>query len=1514
MQFHSLSLFDQDENGKYVLYIFGKTLENKSVCAKILDFTPYFYISKPPEITDEAFKEMMIEVINDYIQGFVRRNQLSREYLDCLCTSRMTYERRVPFDKYRGKDYYRSMLRLTFWGHQSMRKFAWHISQKNNRERIRNKLIDRGFNVPMSFINCRVYDEVKFDSKLKLCHRRNISPCGWIDVKNYKELDAVNSWQDFDIICKFQDLSPSKDLSHIPKVVSMSYDLECFSDDYMMPQAKKMSDEIIQIGATFREYGSNNSVKKYIICQKVCGDLPTAKDAIPINCKDERELLLTFGKVIKKMNPDFVYGYNTYGFDDEYFYERLVKRKCADVFSKLTSRSKKVFGQLLFSGGSDKNQDQVPKYYNFPGRVTLDVMILIKNNPMFKLNFYNLNFVSEYFLKDKKNDLEPHEIFDYYRDGSPEKIGILADYCVQDCELVHRLVSHLSLIPGNIGMARVSHVPYQYIVLRGQGIKILSNVGYNMMQGEEPKYILEVKKAAPADKYGGAVVLPPKCGIYTEYLVSVGDFSSLYPSIMIAHNVSHDTIVEDPQIIEREGSEKFEKMYYINNKTGEEVPVTYLRREHGIGLLCGILDELLAERKKIRGGLYTVNDHITIIKEVAEGVKKKGESIPDIITRVKGSGLLECGPWVKDFKIKDVSDSGFTLQYNGRTSTVEYPTMTKLLSNLKGEAIVKDAMQLAMKITANSVYGQTGATTSAIYRKELASTTTTWGQKYIKMAKDYGEKHYNAECIYGDSVTGDTPLLVKYPDGTIDIKTIETLSDEWIEYKNFKPGEPDRIDKQQAAVDLQVWSNGRWADIKRVIRHRTNKQLFRVNTYKGCVDVTEDHSLVHINGEKIKPVDCKIGIKLLHSFPTEFNEFDIPVPVVGDEKYTEDNSYECSGCNVIRPFNMYYYNKTGSGNYNRVKKCKLCIKERQCKQQGIPFNGKLNQKLLNVCTTEYSISKEEAWVWGFFFGDGSCGAYNCASGKKQSWTLNNNNLKRLNRAKKYLEMTEPKDIGFKILNTIKSSGVYKLVPTGSIEYMVKKYRPLFYDNNKHKVVPKLILNAPKVIREWFLAGYYEADGGKTHGYGLDIGRISFCCKGKIGAQGLYYVCRSLGYDNLVIRLQDGKDNIYFIYANDTTNKQKRNGIRKIIKLPNIGIDTFVYDLETSEGKFHAGVGECVVFNTDSAFFRFPYKIENKEHKLELLNRVYGESQKMYKEITELIGRYPMKLAYEKIIAPLILMGKKNYCGLWHEEDMTKPKFKMMGCKAKKREYANIVSKMFMDSVNNILYADNYQKSLRDAWKRFYLSCKNIDKYPLKYFVLTKKLGSNYKDPMSQGHKVLADRMAARDPGNAPKPSQRIPIVHIQINVFECEEHMFTKGGLAKFKRQSKALRKEDVRSGYKMETPEFIVKNGLKVDREHYILKQLATPMIGMYRLALPLDVIEYVFRDILNHEVRVNLKVEETEGYGGDIATKEKAELKLYRMRQNKIYYFGKDEWPYINFVKSLRDDIANGKVIIQK
>jgi hypothetical protein len=127
---------------------------------------------------------------------------------------------------------------------------------------------------------------------------------------------------------------------------------------------------------------------------------------------------------------------------------------------------------------------------------------------------------------------------------------------------------------------------------------------------------------------------------------------------------------------------------------------------------------------------------------------------------------------------------------------------------------------------------------------------------------------YEPEVVYGDSVTGDTPLIIKYADGHIDIQTIDSITQEWVPYENFKPWDADRYEKEQSFIDAQVWADGEWAKINRVIRHKTNKKLYRVITPQGCIDVTEDHSLLDINGNKIKPAECIIGqTELLHSFP-----------------------------------------------------------------------------------------------------------------------------------------------------------------------------------------------------------------------------------------------------------------------------------------------------------------------------------------------------------------------------------------------------------------------------------------------------------------------------------------------------------------------------------------------------------------------------------------------------------------------------------------------------------------------
>ena len=108
------------------------------------------------------------------------------------------------------------------------------------------------------------------------------------------------------------------------------------------------------------------------------------------------------------------------------------------------------------------------------------------------------------------------------------------------------------------------------------------------------------------------------------------------------------------------------------------------------------------------------------------------------------------------------------------------------------------------------------------------------------------------------------------------------------------------------------------------------------------------------------------------------------------------------------------------------------------------------------------------------------------------------------------------------------------------------------------------------------------------------------------------------------------------------------------------------------------------------------------------------------------------------------------------------------------------------------------------------SLQNIvdEKFPIDKLIITKSLRSGYKNPQSIAHKVLADRITARDPGNKPSSGDRIPFVYINT-------------------KDKKALQ------GEKIETPTFILENGLKIDYSFYITNQIMKPVQQVFALVL---------------------------------------------------------------------------------
>ena len=182
------------------------------------------------------------------------------------------------------------------------------------------------------------------------------------------------------------------------------------------------------------------------------------------------------------------------------------------------------------------------------------------------------------------------------------------------------------------------------------------------------------------------------------------------------------------------------------------------------------------------------------------------------------------------------------------------------------------------------------------------------------IAKEHAETYYKGcKAVYGDSVLGDTPLLLLNKEtNNIEIKQIDDIYEEWKPYDLFKPNESNRKNKEQSLVSkYKIYTSNGWSDINRVIRHQTKKDIYRVNTDTGIVDVTEDHSLLDINSKIIKPKDLNIGTKLLHNYPNfdtkikKLTEIDNYIDEIDNQSLKEKEAY-IFGTNYIDGSNDEY--------------------------------------------------------------------------------------------------------------------------------------------------------------------------------------------------------------------------------------------------------------------------------------------------------------------------------------------------------------------------------------------------------------------------------------------------------------------------------------------------------------------------------------------------------------------------------------------------------------------------------
>eukprot|EP00002_Diphylleia_rotans_P033158 TRINITY_DN7021_c0_g1_i1.p1 TRINITY_DN7021_c0_g1~~TRINITY_DN7021_c0_g1_i1.p1 ORF type:complete len:1103 (-),score=239.27 TRINITY_DN7021_c0_g1_i1:90-3398(-) len=644
-----------------IVRLFGVNREGNSVMAHVHGFTPYFF-SPVPEGFDPGNCERLRKAMNAKLETSSSKQNKLKEYVVDICI-----ENKQSIQGYKGN---------------SKSPFFRISSAQPRLVPTLRGLLEGGIDYPGVGFRAFTTYESNIAYVLRFMIDTNIVGANWVECPpgqyTIRNPDAKLCHTQLEVDISFEKIishRPENEWSDVAPLRILSFDIECCAKKGHFPDADQ--DPVIQIANMVTIQGQDAPIIKNIFTLKSCANIPGAQ---VLSFEKEDSLLEAWRHFIVKADPDIITGYNIVNFDLPYLMNRAsaLKVKRFPFLGRVKS-TRSIMKNTTFSSKAYGTRES--KAINIDGRVQFDMIQVIQREH--KLSSYSLNAVSSHFLGEQKEDVHHSIIADLYN-GDAHTRKRLATYCLKDAYLPQRLMDKLMALINSIEMARVTGVPMSYLLTRGQQIKVVSQL-YRQCLNEE--IIIPTVRAKGSDeKYEGATVIEPKRGYY-ETPIATLDFASLYPSIMMAHNLCYTTLLSPSD------RDKMNPDDYVKTPCGD----TFVKSNVRKGILPRILEDLIAARQKAKAE----------IKKATDPVKKA----------------------------------------------------------------VLDGRQLALKISANSVYGFTGATVGQLPCLEISASVTSFGRLMIEQTAKIVKDHYtisngykfDADVIYGDTDS----VMVKFgPEST----------------------------------------------------------------------------------------------------------------------------------------------------------------------------------------------------------------------------------------------------------------------------------------------------------------------------------------------------------------------------------------------------------------------------------------------------------------------------------------------------------------------------------------------------------------------------------------------------------------------------------------------------------------------------------------------------------------------------------------------------------------------------
>lgn len=1205
----------------------------------------------------------------------------------------------------------------------------------------------------------------------------HINLASWNIIKKYK-LDSTNRFKgQYNFIVDVKDIeglndipdtviigneSLANDIIRKDKSFLMSYDIEMYTP-YLksgrIPDGTDPTDDLFMIGLTYTNTNEDQSVLNVVITTKYNNPDP---EFLTIVCPSEKEVMIMFAMLISSLQPDFITEFNGSEYDwpaiyNKLEYHNLLKDfrelacmyQCTEYDLKINNISKWIFTKERVKIGANTNL--FPFTYRDFGFITFDTRIIFRSLHQ-KIEKTSLNSFLQANQLPSKDDLPIPTLFKYYEDSDPELMRLVSHYCFVDCLSLHKLNMKRNVIQDKREIARLSYTSlydsfYRADSMRVTNLIVSTCLENNVFSSTLVKRDKKLKQIDDIDdeeekrvKFPGAIVLEPKLGTICSTL-SIYEFLKKYKHI-------------DDSVI------KINDLYYsLINVLYDYIYNIYSCKIINYEIIEDKLNiEILSENDRYKFIVdirnlekfvdYTKNDSIKIIikhiNEYSNYVENNKMQYPIsaldfaslypslIMTyNISPDSLIENEEEMLEYKEKgyEIMDIDFTMMDN--TTRIKawivrgkkdennkidyyfglYPTVLKKLFDMRkavkkifipikerkeelekeenfGDEYQKlmfdynyyNSKQLGIKVFMNTFYGVLGTEISPLFKLPLAGCVTTNGRRSLLLIKDYIEQNFDTTVYYGDSVIGKTPIIIKL-NGSINVIYMEDLYDLFSRNEVFIFNSGKNI-IDTSDYDLYVMSDSGWSKIKKLIKHKTNKQIFKVSTNNGIVSVTKDHSLLNEKKESIKPTEINNETKLLCW------------------KFIKSNKGKLDN---IESLIKYYYYKNGifDGNHltitidNNNEAILICDYLNK-------FYKKLKFKIIRV-ENNYIIMNEKV------------------------------NLAILKSLTDYLDYFVISLLG-------------KLVIMDSIRVHKKI---VYYNKIKHRFMERVN------VRE-FLVEITNKSGGISSSNYDKVNNIEYPLLDKklfhmdyqiiklfveefdvfnreyiseLQLQSIIVLLKLLNYSYNIIELSDGSFKL-----------QKSNIISSSSKVNHISYvqtNRNVYDIETANSHFAAGLGQLVVHNTDSLYFScskkefteydknyYLGKISKLDYSTKLVEKTFNLTKMINEQVNERLyqdnGQRYLNMSYEEVLFPAMWISKKKYFGVPHEKiiNFYPKKLFIKGLDITKRGVSKVLIKTCDKVLFDITSIDNLL-TMRELVEK-YIDYIFTNKWEVSDFIKTSK--------------------------------------------------------------------------------------------------------------------------------------------------------------------------------------------------